>query len=211
VGLGLWLFSGPGSLKNERGNVSHTVSPRSHRLRGAIGNEADIAKSTFYQNSLQQVNDRVGYLHNRLRLSTEKTVRDEKNLFISRFVEVCGTSEAAKIQRLLNISYQAAKNYLGGRLPDPVVLRTIAERTPYSIHWLLTGHGEKLVAGPATSPDDRPVTARQVRELVRSECVEVINELMRSRESTQQKVVVLPSDSLKSEKVKESSLPIPEK
>ena len=137
-------------------------------------------------------------------------MEEEKFQFIQRFIEVCGTSEAAKIQRLLNISYQAAKNYLGGRLPDPVVLRTIADRTPYSIHWLLTGHGEKLVSGPDRTDQDTPLTARQVRELVRVECVEVINELMRSRESTQQKVVVLPSESVKSEKVK-TPFPVPEK
>lgn len=137
-------------------------------------------------------------------------MQDKENLFIERLAEVCGTSEPAKIQRLLNISYQAAKNYLQGRLPDPLVLRTIAERTPYSIHWLLTGHGEKLVAGSGLVSGDTPLTTRQIRDLVRTECVEVINELMRSRELTQQKVVVLPSDSLKSEKVKEP-LAAPEK
>jgi hypothetical protein len=129
-------------------------------------------------------------------------VEGEKNLFITRFVEVCGTSEPAKIQRLLDISYQAAKNYLQGRLPDSYVLRTIAERTPYSINWLLTGKGEKLVSSPAT--EDTPLSASQIRDLIRSECVEVINELLGSRESAQQKVVVLQSGSLKSEKVKDS-------
>lgn len=88
-------------------------------------------------------------------------------------------------------------------MPDSSVLRTIAERTPYSINWLLTGSGEKFV--PGTVPEDAPLSARQVRDLVRTECVEVINELLGSRELTQQKVVVLQSDSLKSEKVKESS------
>lgn len=132
----------------------------------------------------------------------------EKNNFIERLTEVCGTSEPAKIQRLLDISYQAAKNYLQGRLPDSYVLRTIAERTPYSINWLLTGGGEKFVSG--TVQEDTPLSARQIRDLVRSECVEVINELVGSRELTQQKVVVLQSDSLKSEKVKESST-IPER
>jgi len=130
-------------------------------------------------------------------------VEDEKKLFIARFAEVCGTSEPAKIQRLLDISYQAAKNYLQGRLPDSYVLRTIAERTPYSINWLLTGNGEKLVSN--SIPEDTPLSARQIRDLIRSECVEVINELLANRESTQQKVVVLQSHSLKSEKVKEPS------
>ncbi len=135
---------------------------------------------------------------------------NEKNIFIQRFIEVCGTSEPAKIQRLLDISYQAAKNYLQGRMPDSYVLRTIAQRTPYSINWLLTGDGEKLVATSsrvvkAVSTEDTPLTARQIRDLVREECVEVINELLGSRDATQQKVVVLPSGSLKSEKVKEST------
>ena len=131
---------------------------------------------------------------------------NEKNNFIERFVEVCGTSEAAKIQRLLDISYQAAKNYLQGRLPDTYVLRTIAERTPYSINWLLTGQGEKLVSGGSVPrSQDAPLTTGQIRDLIRSECVGVVNELLASRESAQQKVVVLPSRSLKSEKVKEPS------
>ena len=129
-------------------------------------------------------------------------MEDEKNLFINRFVEVCGTSEPAKIQRLLDISYQAAKNYLQGRLPDSYVLRTVAERTPYSINWLLTGKGEKLVSN-AVATEDTPLSANQIRDLVRTECAKVINELLRSRESTQQKVVVLQSANLKSEKVKE--------
>ena len=129
-------------------------------------------------------------------------MEQEKKVFIERFTEVCGTSEPAKIQRLLDISYQAAKNYLQGRLPDSYVLRTIAQRTPYSINWLLTGEGEKLVSAPIT--EDTPLSARQIRDLIRSECVEVINEILGSREATQQKVVVLQSGSLKSEKVKES-------
>ena len=135
-------------------------------------------------------------------------MEQEKKVFIERFTEVCGTSEPAKIQRLLDISYQAAKNYLQGRLPDSYVLRTIAQRTPYSINWLLTGEGEKLVSAPIT--EDTPLSARQIRDLIRSECVEVINEMLGSREATQQKVVVLHSGSLKSEKVKESSA-VPDK
>ncbi|MEP6704130.1 MAG: hypothetical protein ABJB34_04940 [Acidobacteriota bacterium] len=129
-------------------------------------------------------------------------MEDEKNLFIIRFVEVCGTSEPAKIQRLLDISYQASKNYLQGRLPDSYVLRSIAERTPYSINWLLTGKGEKLVSNAVS--EDTPLSTRQIRDLIRTECVEVINELLGTREAAQQKVVVLQSGSLKSEKVKET-------
>lgn len=88
-------------------------------------------------------------------------------------------------------------------MPDSYVLRTIADRTPYSINWLLTGKGEKFVASHVPE-EGAPLTERQIREMIRSQCVEVINELLGSRELTQQKVVVLPSGSLKSEKVKES-------
>lgn len=128
---------------------------------------------------------------------------NEKILFIERFVEVCGTSEPAKIQRLLNISYQAARNYLQGRLPDSYVLRTIAQRTPYSINWLLTGDGEKYASVAKHAADDTPLSARQVRELIRSECADVLDELLAARERRQEKVVVLPPRSVKSEKVKE--------
>ena len=130
----------------------------------------------------------------------------EHNNFTDRLIEVCGTSEPAKIQRLLDISYQAAKNYLQGRMPDSNVLITIANRTPYSIHWLLTGQGEKLVTQPMHL--DTPLSAHQIRNLVREECGKVINELLaESRVSTQQKVVVLQSGDLKSEKIKEAIVP----
>ena len=143
-------------------------------------------------------------------------MEDEKNTFIARFAEVCGTSEPAKIQRLLDISYQAAKNYLQGRLPDSYVLRTVAERTPYSINWLLTGKGPKLVNESSTA--GALLSESQIRDLVRSECRDlirsesqaIINELVASREATQHKVVVLQSGSLKSEKVKESSAAVSE-
>ncbi|MBC7899622.1 MAG: hypothetical protein H7070_06165 [Saprospiraceae bacterium] len=126
----------------------------------------------------------------------------EKNEFIQRFTEVCGTTEPADVQRLLNISYQGAKNYLLGRFPDAAVLRTIARKTPYSIHWLLTGKGEKLVSDqPATGT---PLAIDQFRALVRQECVEVINEALGSQITPQPKVAVLQSGKLRSEKVRET-------
>ena len=123
--------------------------------------------------------------------------------FVRRFIEVCGTSEAAKIQRLLNISYQAAKNYLGGRLPDSAILLTLSERTPYSIHWLLTGRGKKFV-------EDRidvgaPLPADQFEQSVRRICVEVINEMNVRREETLPKLVVLQPQDIRSEKVVENA------
>jgi hypothetical protein len=205
VGLELWICRRAVGLKDERGNVSHTVSPRSHQSRGVTGNEA---KAILNEISLQSSERPCRIFTQLLKIVNKKIVGDEKNSFIERLTEVCGTSEPAKIQRLLDISYQAAKNYLQGRLPDSYVLRTIAERTPYSINWLLTGKGDKFVSSQVE--EDTPLSARQVRDLVRNECEAVINELLGSRELTQQKVVVLQSDSLRSEKVKEAS-PIPDR
>ncbi len=133
------------------------------------------------------------------------SAKQEKNKIISfsaRFAEACGTSEAAKIQRLLNVSYQAARNYLNGRLPDPHVLMTIAERTPYSIHWLLTGKGEKF--STVTSQDDIPILARQISELIRQECREAVNEALMSKNGSQPRVVVLQAGEIKSETPKEA-------
>jgi hypothetical protein len=119
--------------------------------------------------------------------------------FAVRFIEACGTSHPVKIQQLLNISYQAAKNYLDGRVPEPQILMIIAEKTPYSIHWLLTGRGKKFVdhdPGP-----DTPVLSRQMEESVRRICVEVINDFSGRQTAAQPKVVVLQSGKVLSEKV----------
>ena len=126
----------------------------------------------------------------------------EKEEFIERFIETCGSSEPAHVQRLLNISYQGAKNYLLGRLPDPAVLKTIAAKTPYSIHWLLTGKGEKLVSN--SSYAGTSIAVDQFRALIRQECVEIINEILGSLITPQPKVVVLQSSKLRSEKIRET-------
>ena len=119
--------------------------------------------------------------------------------FIDRFVEACGTSQPARIQRLLNISYQTAKNYLNGRLPNAETLITIGMRTSCSIDWLLTGRGKKFDSGHM--PQDTPIPTGQMEAFVRRICVEVINEIGGSQEAAQAKVVVLQSSELMSEKV----------
>lgn len=132
-------------------------------------------------------------------MSSENATDIEKIQFGKRFAEVCGTFEPARIQRALNISYQAAKNYLNGRLPDTRVLLTIAERTPYSIHWLLTGEGEKLAIGRGR--DDTTILARQISELIRQEVASAVRESVLSRETdlSRPKTIVLRADELKSE------------
>lgn len=131
------------------------------------------------------------------------TAPSKKESFIERFVEVCGgTREPAKVQRLLNVSYQAAKNYLRGRIPDSTVLLKIAQLTDYSVNWLLTGEGEKFVAGRVGAP----VTAGQMRDLFREEREKLISELGLVREPAEPKVVVLNSADLRSEKVRETEI-----
>lgn len=133
-------------------------------------------------------------------MSRRNLTYSENNNFVERLTEVCGTSKAAEISRLLDVSYQAAKNYLQGRLPDSNVLLTISERTPYSIHWLVTGEGKKFVE--ISEKKDREIFTDEMRAFVRRECLNLINEvLVKPKESVSQKVVVLSSDKIKEEKV----------
>lgn len=130
-------------------------------------------------------------------MSSAESKKGENQEFVARLIEACGTAEPARIKRLLNISYQAAKNYLAGRYPSTEVLITIAATTGCSIHWLLTGEGKKF-ADPSR-PEDTPLSPGHADAFVRKICVEVINERFGSQEQ-QPKVVVLPSDSLREEK-----------
>ena len=123
--------------------------------------------------------------------------------FASRFADICGSSEAAKVQRLLNIPYQSAKNYLNGRLPQAEVLILISERTGCSIDWLLTGRGKKFLSGHATP--DTPLSAGQIAS-VRSICVEVINEMNGNTGPAQPRIVRLQSSELMSEKVPDEAV-----
>lgn len=137
-------------------------------------------------------------------MSSKNSTTVEKFIFIERFVEVCGSSQPAEISRLLNISYQAAKNYLQGRLPDSTVLLSIAEKTPYSIHWLLTGKGEKFIQD---SPQkDTPILSDQLKALIKEECRKNVAEILsRPEKNAQGKVIVLKSEDIKDEKVFEES------
>ena len=134
---------------------------------------------------------------------------DKNRAFVTRFIEACGTSEHAKIQRLLNISYQTAKNYLHGRLPQSDILILISNRTSYSIDWLLTGRGGKIIDG--ASAQDTTIHTGQIEASVRRICVEVINEINGSRSAAQPKVVVLQSSELMSEKVMDEATTLTER
>lgn len=142
-------------------------------------------------------------------MSSKKTAIAQNKDFIERFTEVCGTNQPSNAARLLNISYQAAKNYFQGRLPDPNVLRTISERTPYSIHWLLTGRGEKF-AEHNDEKKDTNILTDALRTIIREECTQIISEFLnvqKQSETTipQPRIVVLTPDKIKEEKVLEDS------
>jgi hypothetical protein len=131
---------------------------------------------------------------------------------VERFIEVCGSSQPVEITQLLNISYQAAKNYLEGRVPDPRVLKTISEKTDFSINWLLTGEGEKLVKKPLNPLNkDTLFLSDQMRTFIRQTCLEVISEILNNKEETQPKTVVLTSEKIKEEKVLDKSVVFSEK
>lgn len=124
----------------------------------------------------------------------------ENSGFIKRFIEVCGSSQPVEVSQLLSISYQAATNYLNGRLPEARVLLIISRLTPYSIHWLLTGEGKKFVEDKQTR--DTRILTDEMKILVREICTEVMDELaIVPSKNSQGRTVVLTSDDIKSEKV----------
>lgn len=59
--------------------------------------------------------------------------------FVKRLSQACGTDKIAEVARMLDITYQTAKNYWGGSLPNAEVLLKIRERTGADLNWLLTG------------------------------------------------------------------------
>ena len=141
-------------------------------------------------------------------MSSRKIVIAENADFIERFKEVCGTSQPSVVARLLNISYQAAKNYLHGRLPDSAVLQTIADKTPYSLHWLLTGRGEKFVES-VNEKKNADILADNLREFLRRECAQIVGELLEIQNQSelfpQPRIVVLSPDKIKEETILEES------
>lgn len=131
----------------------------------------------------------------------------EENNFVERLIEVCGTSKPAEISRMLNVSYQAAKNYLQGRLPDSCVLLTISKQTKYSIHWLITGEGKKFVENHREK--DKEIFTDEMRAFVRRECLELLNEaLNQPKQPVNEKIVVLSSEKIMEEKKIENSSPV---
>ena len=137
-------------------------------------------------------------------MSSRKLKIFEKEEFVERFAEVCGTSEPAEISRLLDISYQAARNYLEGRLPDASVLLAIAEKTPFSIHWLLTGRGDKLADN--TENKEEKIFFEKMCEASKEGCTIALKEAFgENLEIPVPKTVNLDKSKVRSEKSREET------
>ena len=76
------------------------------------------------------------------------------------------------------------------------MLLVIAERTPYSLHWLLTGEGEKFSI-PARSDDTLPL-ARQISALIRQEVENAVGQALTKTpvEAGSRRIVLSPEDVL---------------
>jgi hypothetical protein len=142
-------------------------------------------------------------------MSSRKLQNAENFSFVQRFIEVCGSEQPTDIARSFKISYQAAKNYLAGRLPDAKVLIKISEKTSYSINWLLTGQGEKFVKDAVNR--NTLLLSDQFESAVRRICSEVVNEMLSNqKDSAQEKTVVLTPENIKIEKILDESVVLSE-
>ena len=136
-------------------------------------------------------------------MSSENSENKKNNSLVQRFIEVCGSDEPAHVQRLLKISYQAAKNYLNGRLPQTETLVKIAENTPYSIHWFLTGTGNKFARESVREP--AKVLDPATRQAMVEVCIEVYADIRKKEQQAYEaKVVKLDAAKLKIEQTLET-------
>lgn len=142
-------------------------------------------------------------------MSSKGIIKKANNDFVARLIEVCGSEQPADVARILKVSYQAAKNYLNGRLPDSSVLLSIAEKMPYSVHWLLTGEGDKFVAGNDLK-QDTPLAPGALRAFVRRECRQIVSEILSVQTQpaeigSDSRTVVLTPDKIREEKVADNA------
>jgi len=90
--------------------------------------------------------------------------------FWDRLQEAFHQANAPTIARKLDVEKQTVYKWRDGTLPSLDRLLAISRSTGYSLHWLVTGEGARLVnSGPAEIPEksDRRLSERD-RELVNS-------------------------------------------
>jgi SOS-response transcriptional repressor LexA/transcriptional regulator with XRE-family HTH domain len=66
-----------------------------------------------------------------------------------------------EIAERLGVSKSAVTNYVEGRIPSADMLAKISELTSYSIHWLITGEGSKLVSQKTEADLDKGEAERR--------------------------------------------------
>lgn len=74
----------------------------------------------------------------------------EKNGIFTRIADALGTNSVKEIAEKYGISEAAVYNWQKGSVPKVEILADVADSTSTSIHWLLTGQGEKKVRKPLT-------------------------------------------------------------
>jgi transcriptional regulator with XRE-family HTH domain len=123
---------------------------------------------------------------------------EKLSAFGERLLEAFADVPKGKIAEVMQVKASAISNYLYGRIPDADKLKRISEFTNCSIHWLITGEGEKLVNS------DKPINLDETfREVVR----EIVSAELDSRN-----VARIPAQNVKNEKEKEkNNSPSPKK
>jgi len=96
----------------------------------------------------------------------------------------------SKIAEVLGVKPSAVTNYLQDRIPDADKLRQISNFTKCSIHWLITGEGEKYI-----NVEKKVNLEETIREVVR----EIVREEISNRAE-------IPGKNLKNEKEKKNSI-----
>lgn len=94
---------------------------------------------------------------------------DKLSTFGQRLLEAFGDDvPKGKIAEVLGVKASAVSNYLQDRIPDADKLQAVSDFTNCSIHWLITGEGEKFLnSEKKVNLDD---TFREiVRDMIREE------------------------------------------
>jgi transcriptional regulator with XRE-family HTH domain len=92
----------------------------------------------------------------------------------------------AEIARKLNVTKSTIGNYMDGRIPPAETLIEISRLTSCSLHWLITGEGERHISvqvgrdDSAVSPGDQEFEAR-VRAIVSQELARAFQQFAQSQ------------------------------
>ena len=70
---------------------------------------------------------------------------EKLSAFGERLLEAFGDVSENVIADIMQIEVSELPRYLEGELPTAETLKHISDFTNFSIHWLITGEGEKLV------------------------------------------------------------------